>query len=208
MPRTFTDTYDAEFETPEDRDPELMAAVDQYAKSPRVDSADSQLKEKLAQLREESDAENIKFRWDKQSELADEAARMGRILHYQEFIRLLRRAIPARYNNAGAGGFVGLNVLVPTYGGGEWVYAGGVQFGYMPEYSVMRFDDHDVPTNEKFRGWRTVLARLVIHGYITEEQAEEIFGAPTGYVSWRYRQQLHAYRNRGNHGGFESVGKN
>jgi hypothetical protein len=36
------------------------------------------------------------------------------------------------------------------------------QYPYAPEWSLMRFDRYDVPTNERFRGWRTTLLALII----------------------------------------------
>lgn len=59
-----------------------------------------------------------------------------------------------------------------------------------PEWSVMRFDEYGVPTNEKFHGWRTALLALITKGVITKTQAHKAFGKPKGEASTFYRQQL------------------
>jgi hypothetical protein len=59
----------------------------------------------------------------------------------------------------------------------------------------MRFDDWNVPTVEKYRGWRTALLALMIERVITEEEVERAFG-PTvlNEASLLYRQQLQFHR--------------
>jgi len=65
-----------------------------------------------------------------------------------------------------------------------------VQRSAMPEYTVMRFDDHGVPLDEKYRGWRTVLLQMIKSGIIPEERAHRAFGHPNGPASARYRADL------------------
>ncbi len=69
-----------------------------------------------------------------------------------------------------------------------WVWQNGVriakvctslQYPYGPEWSVMRFDDFDVPTAEKYRGWRTALLQLIKQGVVTEAEVERAFGRAT-----------------------------
>jgi hypothetical protein len=75
----------------------------------------------------------------------------------------------------------------------------------MNEYSVIWLDAHGLPLNEKKRGWRTVLLRLIQGSFITEEQAEEVFGEPTsGPVSRRYREQIFWFRNRSKTGNVDA----
>jgi hypothetical protein len=59
-----------------------------------------------------------------------------------------------------------------------------------PEWTVMRFDEYGVPTNEKYHGWRTALLSLITHGVITKEEAHKAFGEPKGEASLFYRKQL------------------
>jgi hypothetical protein len=59
-----------------------------------------------------------------------------------------------------------------------------------PEWTVMRFDEYGIPTNEKFHGWRTALLSLITHRVITKEQADKAFGEAKGEASLFYRKQL------------------
>jgi hypothetical protein len=79
----------------------------------------------------------------------------------------------------------------------DWHYVCAVQVGYMWEYSVLHVDPRtNLPLNEKWRGWRTVLLRLIQSGHITEQQALELFGEPTGPHAWRFKEQMYYWRNR------------
>jgi hypothetical protein len=69
-----------------------------------------------------------------------------------------------------------------------------LQYPYGPEWSVMRFNDHGVPTKEKYRGWRTALLALIIGGVLTEEEVDRAFGPPIGPAGEFYRQQVKAWR--------------
>jgi hypothetical protein len=66
--------------------------------------------------------------------------------------------------------------------------------GPSPEYSVMRFSRYNVPTREKYRGWRTALLVLIHLEIVTERQAELAFGPATGPASEFYLQQLYEFR--------------
>jgi hypothetical protein len=74
-------------------------------------------------------------------------------------------------------------------------YITHLQYPYGPEWSVMRFNEYDVPTCEKYRGWRTAMLKLIIDGILTEEEVDRAFGpVTTGEVSALYREQLAAHR--------------
>jgi hypothetical protein len=71
-----------------------------------------------------------------------------------------------------------------------------VQTGFMPELSIMRFDDHGVPLDERRRGWRTCLLQLILKGTITERKANEVFGSPKLTEAFgRYNRTLQTFRN-------------
>jgi hypothetical protein len=60
-----------------------------------------------------------------------------------------------------------------------------------PEWSVMRFNDYDVPTSEKYRGWRTAMLALIKAGVLTEGEVHKAFGEPPhSEVSELYHDQL------------------
>jgi hypothetical protein len=69
-----------------------------------------------------------------------------------------------------------------------------LQEGYGPEWSVMRFNEHQVATKEKYRGWRTAMLVLICAGILTEEEVDRAFGPPTGEAAAFYRQTLKNYR--------------
>lgn len=63
-----------------------------------------------------------------------------------------------------------------------------------PEYSIMRFNERNIPTNERYRGWRTALLVLIIADVITEEQVNAAFGPAIGIAGVTYRRRLKAFR--------------
>jgi hypothetical protein len=73
-----------------------------------------------------------------------------------------------------------------------------LQYPYGPEWSIMRFDEWNVPTNERYRGWRTALLHLILAGVLTEREVEQAFGpVPMTEASWFYRRTLYDLRRRG-----------
>jgi hypothetical protein len=87
-----------------------------------------------------------------------------------------------------------------------WVWENGqrirrcvtsLQYPYGPEWSIMRFNEWNVPTNERYRGWRTAMLHLIVAGVLTEEEVERAFGpVPLNDSSWFYRRALTHERKR------------
>ena len=70
-----------------------------------------------------------------------------------------------------------------------------LQYPLGPEWSVMRFDEFDVPTTEKYRGWRTAVLRLIQEEVVTEEEVDRTFGPVThNEASELYLEQLADFR--------------
>jgi hypothetical protein len=65
----------------------------------------------------------------------------------------------------------------------------------MAEYSIMRFDEHHVPLDERMRGWRTCLMQLYLKEILSEETINRVFGAAEGPVSDRYNSLFYEVRN-------------
>jgi hypothetical protein len=65
-----------------------------------------------------------------------------------------------------------------------------------PEWTVMRFNEYNVPTNERYRGWRTVLLALVMSEVLTEEEAHRAFPLRPSAASTFYQQQLQTHRSK------------
>lgn len=71
-----------------------------------------------------------------------------------------------------------------------------LQIPAMYEWSVLALDRHNLPIGEAYRGWRTVLVELIKKEILTEFQAHEIFGHPSGNKVFRfYRESLWEIRN-------------
>lgn len=147
--------------------------------------------EAAAELRS-SNLEAVRdFRWLEQEELA--TYRPGRILHRNTFLELVRRIRPdAFYNDYSQLGLRGLNVLEDN----QPTFVLSVQDGQMLEWSQMRLDDHHIPTNEIYRGWRTVLLELIIKGLASEDQVRKVFGDPSGPRAPRWHRHMFMLRNK------------
>lgn len=149
-----------------------------------------------------------KFQFAMQEELLDEKARLVNILHFTGFLQRLQTipGLHGYYGWSGQGKELGL--FVHMRGQERRLFRGDLPLGvqyicfvqapYMPEWSVIRLDEYHLPVNEKYRGWRTVLMRLIAAGAITEQEAHAVFGnPPETAVSRRYRAQLWNLRNFG-----------
>lgn len=94
-------------------------------------------------------------------------------------------------NSFSVAGRVGVNAWVK----GEPKTVTTLQYPYSPEYSIMRFNEWNVPTAEKYRGWRTALLTLIVSEVLTEEEAERAFGPALGPAGAFYREQLFNHRS-------------
>ena len=193
------ETWSDELDRIANRDAELVRELEargEYVKPTQQgqDLADQMFEENVNAVRG--------YRWKSQAELAHWGSRFVNIMHQNEFLRKLNQVgelagFRASYNDFSRYGMRGLNMT--QRGGGRYKYSGtAVQAGWMPEYSIMYFDEHFLPTKEQYRGWRTVLLRLIDAGYANEDQVHQIFGKPTdGFGSRRYREELFLTRNFG-----------
>ena len=186
------ETYSASFD--EKLDPVLEEAIKSYSER-RHEKSSNQNEEELCRQKELSYAMAKEFRWVSPAEYADEGPRKGKILHSSELINMLRNKcnLQCWYRAHPQPRKITLMIkrdyLDPEVG--CWV-----QEGFMPEYTVMGFDEHGIPTAEKFRGWRTCLLQLILKGYISERQGNKVFGYAHGPVSDRYLSTLYGFRNR------------
>lgn len=72
-----------------------------------------------------------------------------------------------------------------------------LQYPYGPEWSLIHFDEFDVPITEKYRGWRTAMLQMIEADIVTEDEVNRAFGpVPLHSVSLHYRQQLQTHRAR------------
>jgi len=147
---------------------------------PRVETKSAQNEETLAELREQnfnsagkgklSDSEWIK---------ANAYRRKGKVMHHLTFINKLRAAgLKCWYNTEAWQGIVGLRAIRKGYEQLGVQFVCGVKVGYTTEYDIFHYDQYGVELNRKYIGWRSCLIQLIARGYITETQANQIFGKP------------------------------
>jgi hypothetical protein len=97
-------------------------------------------------------------------------------------------------------------VILDRVGISAWVWKDGqrvaeyvtyLQYPRCPEWGVMRFNEFDVPTSEKYRGWRTALLAMVIKGVLDESEVDRAFGPVVhNEASEFYLEQLLDYRRK------------
>lgn len=187
------ETYDAQLT--ETLDPELEAAIAEFASHDPHGHTDSQTEEELCRVKEENDRTAQEYQWLSPEEYEDEGARIGQIMHSSELIKKLTEdcKLTALYRSHPQPKRITL--LVDTTNGVKSPeVACWVQFGYMPEFSICNFDSHGVVLQEAYRGWRTVLLQLLIKKMLTEEIATRVFGEAHGPAASRYLQILQGFR--------------
>ena len=191
-------SYDKQMDVSRNWSPRMKAAVAEYSQRRHEKVHSAGLEEVMRQ--NELSTESVKeYRFFRQFEdqLTDEKQRRGELMFCLDFVEKLNEIVPAYLSAKVIKGLSGLYVFTPDVKGGHWHYVCGVQASMMNEYSVIYLDSHGLPLNEKKRGWRTVLLRLITNSFITEEDAHRIFGEPfSGPISRRYREQLWYFRNR------------
>lgn len=153
-------------------------------------------KESLAANKELSDEMAEQYRFDDQEDLTNRAARLVNPIGTRDFIMKLRaNGIKCFSIYNGMPGTVGLWCLPPKQQQ-RARYVCFLQIPAMYEWSVLKLDAHKLPIGEDFRGWRTVLIQLIEKEILTERQAHEIFGYPSGNsIFKRYHQSLWELRN-------------
>lgn len=169
-------------------DPKLQQAVDDYS-TKRHEKSSAQNREELARWEEENKMLAKQYQFLTPEEYEDEGARIGHVIHSSVFINMLKKEfnLPFWYRNHPTPKKVTLML--------EDTACCWVQEGFMPEYSIMRFDSHDIPLDEKFRGWRTPLLQMILKGILKEEDVDRVFGKATGPASERYNSTLFEIRN-------------
>ena len=178
-------------------DPDLQAAIEEYASRVSDAAPTAQSDEELCRLTENNERAAKDYQWLEPSEYANEGDRVGRVLGIAMFVRMLQRGGVTcwlrRHPHPDK-----LTLMVIKKGKTEPEVGAWLQFGYMPELSVMRFDSHGIPTTEKWRGWRTVCLQMILKGMMSEKQCELIFGkTPTTQAFHRYNALLQQFRNQG-----------
>ncbi len=181
---------------------QMRAEIAEYSQKHHGKTSNANIEELIRQ--KDLSKEMVKeYKMYKQDELRDTPARVGRILHCLDWLKMYEKIRPAYLSANIRKGLSGLAVWNPRnvekddeIVREDWQYVCGVQVGWMHEFSSMHFDSRDLPLNEKWRGWRTVNLRLIQLWLMTEEQENEIFGKAVGEASRRHNEQLYYFRNR------------
>jgi hypothetical protein len=200
--------YDKEFAYADEIEPQVSQILSE-AEIRDESQSSTQAKEEFQRLFEANVESRKPYRFPDQEEL--KTKREGKILHMNEFLRLLRAALPAGYTawfteKGGMRGTLGLYVGHPvgstlpetcTHEFGQPHYVGFVQVPYMQEFEELHFDRYNVPLGSKRRGWRTIGLKLIEQKILSEQDFHQAFGEPpTGEVSRRYRAYLQFLRSR------------
>jgi hypothetical protein len=153
------------------------------------------VKESFQAMKEESDEQVEQYKMCRQDILTNAPARKVNAIDTREFIAKLRRSGVRCFTvDNRMLGTVGLWAIRPN--SNEIQYVCFLQIPWQYEWSLLRLDRHGLPAGEDFRGWRTVLAQLIVKGIMTEKKAHEVFGKPTdSEVSLLYRETLFHIRN-------------
>ena len=185
--------------------PELQSEIAEYSHKHHGKTS-SQNVEELCRQKELTRNSVKEYKFYRQDELTTEEGKKGRVMHCLEFLKILEKVRPAYMSANIRKGLTGLAVYHPVDESDaetgqmkrvDWHYVCAVQVGFMWEYSVLHVDPRTgLPLNEKWRGWRTVLLRLIQQGHLTEQQALELFGPALGAPARRYNEQLYYWRNR------------
>jgi hypothetical protein len=176
-------------------DPELEAAIAEFASHDPHGHTDSQTQEELCRIKEENDSLAQDYQWLSPDEYEDEKARIGRIMHSSELIKRLTEecGLNARYRSHPQPKRITL-LVDSTQGIRGMEVACWVQFGYMPEFSICNFDEHGVVLQEAYRGWRTVLLQLLVKRMLDEDTVNKVFGEAVGPASRKYHQLMQSFR--------------
>lgn len=202
--------YDKEVEYELDKEKHRQLAdevngVEERKEGKKADNHNQLVEESLRQ-HEMTYAAHAAQRWDGQERWQGkerQEARKVNVLHYREFQRRLKRVgVEITFNDFSKLGRIGMNARVMDFDelgnciGMAKKTVTTLQYPWSYEWSIMRFNEYNVPTQEKFRGWRTALLVLISYGVCTEAQAHEALGQPNGDASLFYREQLFNLRNK------------
>ena len=173
--------------------PELQEQIKRYEER-RHEKTSQQNLEELARQKESSDAASEQYCWVNKEEYEYIEPRIGHIIHSTTFLHKLINECGLNCWYAAHPLKGRLKLVVVRNGIPET--AVWLQEGFQVEYSWMNFDDHNVPLDERRRGWRTVLLQLILKGIVSERLSHKVFGKATGPASDRYNSLLHEYRNK------------
>lgn len=137
--------------------------------------------EAYARIRESNlNSEAIKSQRRPDEELYLNRDSVGRALYHNDFIRLLKKLLgprlivaPAFFANESS---LYVEDLSKVDQNGVQ-YVGYIEHGKMQEFSSYKYNEYGVAVDETRRGYRGILMKLIILGYLTEDSVRKVFGA-------------------------------
>jgi hypothetical protein len=176
-----------------DLDPELEKQVAEAEDRAHNAKPSQALQECVEAAKSENIDASRKYRFLHQSDYDEKAWDKGKVMWIGKFLCELQKIRPDAFlAETSYMGLRGLGFMQD----GKPVYSGtSVQNGNAPEWELLRVDQHGMPKNSKYRGWRTVLLACIKGGFITEEQCSEVFGKPIGDRSRPWYRELFIIRN-------------
>ena len=148
--------------------------------------------------KERSDELSKEYRIEDQAELTDEDTSLINFLNVNRFLGKLRdNGIACKvYQDPQSPQTCGLYAVRNGYERLGFQFVTSMQVPVMPEWALLREEEHGVPDGEAAIGWRQVLVKLVAKKFASEQKLHEIFGEPSSTKrSERYRRTMHAIRN-------------
>jgi hypothetical protein len=148
--------------------------------------------------KERSDEQSKPFMIQDQTELTDEDASLVNFRNVNSFIALLRNnGLRCKISqDPQSPQTCGLHAIRSGYEQLGFQFVTSMQVPVMPEWGLLREEEHGIADGEAAIGWRQVLVKLVAKKLFSEQQVHEIFGEPVATNrSLRYRRTMHAIRN-------------
>jgi hypothetical protein len=143
-----------------------------------------------------SDEVSKQYRMEDQTELTDEASSLVNFRNVNSFIQTLRSNGAKVKINQTQPQTCGLYAIAPGRELLGYQFITSMQVPVMPEWGLLREEEHGCPNGEAAIGWRQVLVKLVLMKVFSEQALHKIFGEPVCTKrSVRYRRTLHAIRN-------------
>ena len=175
-------------------DPFLEKEVEAYSKKRYNEKSSTQNLEELARWEEGNREIAKEYQFVRPEEYDNESARIGRVMSHDDFIQILRTKLHLTCFYREMNHPQKIALWISRNGISAPECCGWVKRGLTTELSIMRFDAHGVPLDEKFRGWRTVLMNLVKNGFLEEHDVRKVFGRAKGPCGERYNAFMQAVR--------------
>lgn len=199
--------------------PEGNTRTDQHQTFQKIDTVTkTRLVQDADQASAEQKAQDAAEPLDGYRDMTNLAERWGRALQVNAFIDILKRLQPKLIFELSKNYPDKIGIYVPVAnrdpisrrvhvdkrhvcGMISGLEFGGIGVGYMPEFSVIVNTPEFVPTPEgtvtekkkfarEIRGWRTVLAALIMDGLLAEAQVERTFRISGGMDSANWQRKM------------------